>query len=101
MNLLKNNAKINEIEGKIASIINLATTAALNVVENKISNVSDLIKKIDYDENIKDIEGKYFTTPDYNKFTNNILDVKITHTHKKKRLMNLILLISKKIQNRY
>ena len=100
MNLLKNNAKINEIEGKIASIINLATTAALNVVENKISNVSDLIKKIDYDENIKDIEGKYFTTPDYNKFTNNILDVKITHTQKK-RLMNLILLISKKIQNRY
>ena len=99
MNLLKNNAKINEIEGKIASIINLATTAALNVVENKISNVSDLIKKIDYDENIKDIEGKYFTTPDYNKFTDNILDVKITHTHKK--LMNLILLISKKIQNRY
>ena len=84
MNLLKNNAKINEIEGKIASIINLATTAALNVVENKISNVSDLIKKIDYDENIKDIEGKYFTTPDYNKFTDNILDVKITHTHKKK-----------------
>ena len=29
-------AKINEIEGKIPSITGLATTAALNIVENKI-----------------------------------------------------------------
>ena len=39
------NAKIVEIEGKIPSIFGLATTAALNEVENKIYNVSNLVKK--------------------------------------------------------
>ena len=40
------NAKINEVKGKIPSIINLATTTtALTVVENKIHNVSNLVKK--------------------------------------------------------
>ena len=39
---------------------------------------------VDYDDNIKDIEGKYFTTADYNKFTSDILDVKI----KQKELVN-------------
>ena len=34
-------------------------------------------KKADYDAKIKDIRNKYFTTSDYNKFTNNILDAKI------------------------
>ena len=37
------NAKINEIKGKIPSITNLATTAALATVENKVPNVCDLI----------------------------------------------------------
>ena len=36
-------AKITEIEGKTPSITDLATTAALNAVENKIPNVNDLI----------------------------------------------------------
>ena len=39
------NAKITEIEGKIHSITGLATTVALTVVENKISNVNNLLKK--------------------------------------------------------
>ena len=39
------NAKITEIEGKIPSITGLATTAALNAVESKIPNVSNLVKK--------------------------------------------------------
>ena len=38
---------------------------------------SGLVKKIDCDTKVKDIEGKYFTTADYNKFTNVILDIKI------------------------
>ena len=42
------------------------------------------MKKADYDAEIKDIKDKYFTTSDYNKFTNNILDAKITA----KRLVN-------------
>ena len=35
------NAKINEVQGDLSSITNLGTTA----VENKIPNVSDLVKK--------------------------------------------------------
>ena len=38
-------AKITEIESKIPSINGLATTAALNAAENKIPDVSNLIKK--------------------------------------------------------
>ena len=73
------NAKINEVTGKIPSIINLTTSAGLTTVQNKILNVSDLVKKADYDAKISEMENKYFTTYDYNKFTNNILfDTKIT-----------------------
>ena len=39
------NTKINKITNKIPSITNLTTTAALTNVENKIPNVSDLVKK--------------------------------------------------------
>ena len=73
MDLLKKtdyNTKINETEGKTLSIHGLATNPALTVVENKIPDVSNLIKKTDYDAEISDIKSKYFTTPDYNKFTN-------------------------------
>ena len=49
----------------------------LTAVENRITNVSDLVKKIDYDVKIKIMEGKYFTASDYNKFTNKIIDAKI------------------------
>ena len=55
MDLLKKtdyNAKITEIEGKIPSINGLAITAVLTAVENKIPNVSDLVKKTDYDAKI-------------------------------------------------
>ena len=39
------NNKINEIKSNIPSITNLTTTSALTAVENKIPNVSDLVKK--------------------------------------------------------
>ena len=55
MDLLKKkkdyNGKIIEIEVKISSISDLATTAALTVVENKIPSVSNLVKK-DFDAKI-------------------------------------------------
>ena len=38
------NAKISEIEGKIYGIAGLAATAALTAVENKIPNISNLVK---------------------------------------------------------
>ena len=59
----------------------MATTADINTkigeVENKIPDVNDLVNKTDDDAKISDIEGKYFTTSDCNKFTSNILDAKI------------------------
>ena len=39
------NSKISEIKGKIPSIIGLAATAALIAIENKIPDVSNLVKK--------------------------------------------------------
>ena len=79
MNLLKTdyNTKITETEGKIPSITGLATATAFNAVENKISDVSNLVKKEDCDAKISDIESKYFTTSDFNKFTNEIIHIKI------------------------
>ena len=42
------NVKINEVKGKIPNITYLANTAGLTAVENKIPNVSNLVKKTDY-----------------------------------------------------
>ena len=69
------NAKINEVKGEIPSINNLATsTTALTAVETP--NVSNLVKEVDHDVKLSGMKNKYFTTYDYNKFTNNILDSK-------------------------
>ena len=71
-------AKISELEGKIPSNTNLATTAPLTIVENEIPDVNNLVKKeTNYDAKILDLKSKYFTTPDYNKFTNKKVDLKI------------------------
>ena len=53
-------------------------TVALTTVENKIPNVSDPVKKADDDVKIPEIENKDFITSDYNKFTRNTLDPKLT-----------------------
>ena len=55
----------------------MATIAALTDIKNKIPDVSDLVKKINYDAKIKEIGDKNFTTLDYNKFTNEMLDTRI------------------------
>ena len=53
----------------------------LNAVENKIPDASDLVKTTttttDYDAKIPDTESKYFTSSDYNKFSNEIINAKI------------------------
>ena len=41
-----------KLKKEIPSITTLATTVALTNVENKIPNVSDLVKKADYDAKI-------------------------------------------------
>ena len=61
------------------SVTNLATTAALTAVKNKIPNVSSLGKNVsDYDAKISEMKNKYFTISDYHKCTSNILETKIT-----------------------
>ena len=59
-------------------------TAALNAVENKILNVSDLVKKADYDAKTSDIWVECFTTSNDNKCAGEILDKKL----KGKRLVD-------------
>ena len=52
----------------------MATNTALTAVENKIPDVSSLVKKTDYNIKISEIEnkvndhnhGKYITTPEFN-----------------------------------
>ena len=79
----ENNSKIAEIGGKIPSINGLATTAVPSDFENRIPNVSDLVKKTNYDAKISDKDISYFTTSDYSKFTSEKLNAKI----KEKRLV--------------
>ena len=86
MDLLKEKQNMmRQIEGKIPSITDVATTTTtLNAVENKIANASNLVKKTDYDAKIPEIAKKYFTTSDCNKFTSDIFNAKI----KEKGLIN-------------
>ena len=80
-NLLINWLK--KVESKVPDATGLSTTAALSAkiceFENKIIDVSGLVKKTDYGAKISDIKGKYFTNPDYNKFMSDILDVETKH----------------------
>ena len=67
------NAKIIEIKDKIPNISNLASTAALTTVENN----DNLVEQTDYDTKINEIEkktinhdhDKYITPPEFNKLT--------------------------------
>ena len=78
---------ITDIEGKMPSITVLATNAFLNAVKNKMPNITDLVKNIDYDAKISDIETNYFYASDYNKFTGKILNANIKE---KGLLINLL-----------
>ena len=59
------------------SITRLATNSALTAVENKIPDVSSLVKKTDYNSKTSDIDkkiahlnhDKYITTQEFNKLT--------------------------------
>ena len=83
------NAKITEIENKIYSITGLATNSALSTVENKILDVSSLLKKTDYDAKISDIEKKlgdhshdeYITTQEFTKLTTENFTARLAHAN--------------------
>ena len=64
--------KSSKKEDRIPSIAGSATSPSSTAVENEITNVINLINKINYDAKISDIENKYITTADYNKFTKNV-----------------------------
>ena len=62
------------VKEEIPNITNLATTAALTAVENKIPNVNNLVKKTDYNTKISETENKiatdhdkYITIQEFNK----------------------------------
>ena len=59
-------------------------------------NVSDLVKKANFDAEIKDFKNKFFNTSDYNKFTNNILDAKIIRKKLVKKYVFITLVIRNK-----
>ena len=59
----------NDVKGTILNITNLATTTAFAAVENKVYNVSNLVKKTDYNTKINKIEKK-ITDHDHNIYIN-------------------------------
>ena len=50
------NVKIDEVKVEIPFTKILGTTASLTTAENKTPNVSDLVKKVDFNGGIKDIK---------------------------------------------
>ena len=93
------NTKVSEIEGKISSISNLATTSALTTVETKIPSTSNLVKKTDYDTKVKEIEkkltdhkhDKYIATLEFNKLAVMFL---IRDQHKQIQLQRQTLMLN-------
>ena len=71
------------------SITGLATNCALTAVENKIPNVSGLVKKTDYDTNISAIEkkisdhnhDKYITTLEFNNLAAWVFTARLAETN--------------------
>ena len=46
------NAKINEVKNKIRYMANVATTTVLTTIENKLPNVSNLVKRLTIIQNL-------------------------------------------------
>ena len=63
---------------------------------NKIRDIGDSVKEIDYGTKIKDNEEKYFTTADYNKFAIDILDEKIKKIVRESELNRKLVKLAKK-----
>ena len=83
------NAKIAEVKDEIPSITGLDASFALTAVENKIPDVSILVKKTDCDTKISDIEkkisdhdhDKYITTPEFNTMAANVFNAKLAQAN--------------------
>lgn len=70
--------KIKYLFNKIPSTAGLVSTAALNTkvteIKNEIPHISCLFNKTDCDARIKEIDDRYNTTSEFNKFWSKIFD---------------------------
>ena len=97
MRLLKNNAKISKIEGKISSITGLATTSKLTTVESKIPDFSSLVKKEIIMQKLEKLKRKLLTVimistllfSEFNKLTTKNLANLVRKTDFDTKLINL------------
>ena len=70
-------------------VSNLATKTALTAGQNKIPNVSNLVKKTDYNTKVTEIENKltdhnldkYIDTSEFNKLAANIFNARIAQAN--------------------
>ena len=66
-------------------LLNLATKTALTAVENKMPDVSNLVKKTDYNSEVTEIENKlnnrdhdkYIDTSEFNKLAGDVFNAKL------------------------
>ena len=85
------------MESKIPSISGLSTNAALTAVENKTPNINSLVKKIDYNTKITEIEknltdhnhDKYITTPEFNILTVSVSNARLGQANFDAKLSSL------------
>ena len=83
------NGNISEIESKIRNITSLATNSALAALENKIPDLSSLVKKTDYNTKTSEIEkkvidhdhDKYITTSEFNKLRKENFKARLTQVN--------------------
>ena len=85
------------LKNKIPNITNLATTTALIAVQNKILNVSNLVKKSDDNTKISEIatdhdHDRYITTQKFNKVVSGNFTARLAQVNLARKKM--ILLIS-------
>ena len=83
------NTKITEIKGKIPDVTSLAAKTALTTVENKLPSISSLVKKIDYNTKITEIEDKlnnhnhdkYIITPEFNTLPADVFNARLAQAN--------------------
>ena len=91
------NGKVPEIEGKIPRISGLANST-LTAVENKIPDVSSLVKQTDYNTKISEIENKvndhnhdkYIATPEFNTLATDVFKARLVKVILKKMVHKII-----------
>ena len=82
-------AKLTELENKISNISNLVIKNALTTVENKIHNVNNLVKKTDYNTKVTETRNKlndhnhdkYIDTQEFHKLAADVFNARIAQAN--------------------